>query len=355
MLEKPDLPDELLIACLQHDYGLRIVQVDFLPLGNDLNTAVYRVVADDARPYFLKLRSGAFDEITVAIPRLLSDQGMAQIIAPIATSAGQLWTRVDAFAVILFPFVDGRNGFEVEVSDRQRVEIGAALKHIHTLAVPEALRQRIPREAYAPYWRELVRGFQARAEDTAFAEPVAAQLAALLREKRAVIDDLIQRAEQRASLLQTRSLEYVVCHADIHAANLLIDANDSLYIVDWDTLILAPKERDLMFVGAGIDNVWRSAREHALFYQGYGEAEIDSIALAYYRYERIVEDIAAYCQQLLLTDQGGKDREEGLRQLANQFLPGNVIEVAYASDKPAPANNFTRDRAAVPPGPSHSQ
>src|SRR6476620_8576277 len=113
MLEKPDLPDEQLIACLQHDYGLRIVQVDFLPLGNDLNTAVYRVVADDARPYFLKLRSGAFDETTVAIPRLLSDQGMAQIIAPIATSANPLWTRVDAFAVILFPFVDGQNGFEV--------------------------------------------------------------------------------------------------------------------------------------------------------------------------------------------------------------------------------------------------
>src|SRR4051794_11119825 len=99
MLEKPDLPDELLIACLQHNYGLRIVQVDFLPLGNDMNTAVYRVVADDTQPYFLKLRSGDFDAITVAIPRLLRDQGMTQIIAPIATIAGQLWARMDAFAL----------------------------------------------------------------------------------------------------------------------------------------------------------------------------------------------------------------------------------------------------------------
>jgi spectinomycin phosphotransferase len=336
MLEKPDLPDEQLIACLRDDYGLRIVQVAFLPLGNDLNTAVYRVVADNARPYFLKLRGGAFDETTVAIPRLLSDQGMAQIIAPIATSAGQLWARVDAFAVILFPFVAGQNGFEVDVTDRQRVELGAALKRIHTAALPESLRQRLPRETYAPYWRDLVRGFQARAEDTAFAEPVAAQLAALLRAKRDVIDDLVQRAEQRASLLQTQSLEYVLCHADIHAANLLIHSNAALYIVDWDTLILAPKERDLMFVGAGLDDVWRSVREQALFYQGYGETEIDPIALAYYRYERIVEDIAAYCEQLLLTDHGGQDREEGLRQLVSQFQPGNVIEVAYASDTLSP-------------------
>ena len=332
MLEKPDLPDEQLITCLQHDYGLRIVQVDFLPLGNDLNTAVYRVVADDARPYFLKLRRGAFDEITVAIPRLLSDQGMAQIIAPIPTNTGRLWARMDAFALILSPFVTGQNAFEVAVSDRQRIEIGAALKRIHTLALSESLRQRVPRETYAPYWRDLVRDFQARAEDTAFADPVAARLTALLRAKRAIVDDLVLRAEQLAARLQTRSLEYVLCHADLHAWNLLIDANAMLYIVDWDTLILAPKERDLMFVGAGLDDVWPSVREEALFYQGYGATEIDPMALAYYRFERIVEDIAAYCEQLLLTDQGGDDREEGLRQLVNQFEPGNVVEVAFASD-----------------------
>jgi spectinomycin phosphotransferase len=332
MLEKPNLPDELLIASLQHDYGLRIVQIDFLPLGNDLNTAVYRVVAEDAQPYFLKLRSGPFDELTVAIPRLLSDQGMAQIIAPIPTNTGRLWARLDAFVLMLFPFVVGQNGFETAVSDRQRIELGAALKRLHTAILPEALRQRLARESYAPYWRDLVREFQARAEDTAFAEPVAAQLASFLRAKRAIVDDLIQRAEQLGNVLQTHWLEFVVCHADIHAGNLLIDASARLYIVDWDTLILAPKERDLMFIGAGIDDVWPSAREHALFYQGYGATEIEPLALAYYRFERIVEDIAAYCEQILLTDQGGEDRAEGLRQLVSQFDPGNVVEVAFATD-----------------------
>ena len=47
MLEKPDLPDEKIIACLQAEYGLRVATIAFLPLGADLNTAVYRVVADD--------------------------------------------------------------------------------------------------------------------------------------------------------------------------------------------------------------------------------------------------------------------------------------------------------------------
>jgi spectinomycin phosphotransferase len=337
MLEKPDLADAQLITCLQHNYELQIIQIDFLPLGNDMNTAVYRVVADDAHPYFLKLRSGHFDEITVTIPHLLSEQGMTQVIAPIPTNTGQLWARMDAFAVMLFPFVAGRDGFEVEVSDRQRIEVGLALKRLHTAHIPEAIRQRLPRESYAPYWRDLVRGFQARAEDTAFAEPVAAQLAALLRAKRPIVDELILRAELFAADLRTRSLEFVVCHADIHAWNLLIDSDGSLFIVDWDTLILAPKERDLMFIGGGTDAVWPSAREHALFYQGYGATEIDMNALAYYRYERIVEDIAAYCEQILLTDQGGDDRAEGLRQLTSQFEPGAVIEIAFASGLPPSA------------------
>jgi len=35
------------------------------------------------------------------------------------------------------------------------------------------------------------------------------------------------------------------------------------------------------------------------------QTQIDSIALAYYRYERIIQDIAAYCEQILLTDSSG--------------------------------------------------
>jgi len=114
MLEKPEFPDEKLIACMQVEYGVRIVQVAFLPLGGDLSTAVYRAVADDDVPYFLKLRRGVFDETSVALPRFLSEQGIAQIIPPLLTQAGQLWADLDEFKLILYPFVEGTEGYEVE-------------------------------------------------------------------------------------------------------------------------------------------------------------------------------------------------------------------------------------------------
>src|SRR4051794_27073882 len=105
MLEKPDLQDEKIITCLRTEYGLLVVQVTFLPLGADRNAAVYRAVAADETPYFVKLKRGVFDETSVALPKFLSDQGIVQIIAPLVTKTGQLWTSLDAFTVLLYPFV----------------------------------------------------------------------------------------------------------------------------------------------------------------------------------------------------------------------------------------------------------
>lgn len=334
MLEKPDLQDEKIIACLQDEYGLLVVQVAFLPLGADRDTAVYRVVADDETPYFLKLRGGVFGEIAVALPKFLSDQGIVQIIAPLATKTGQLWASLDAFKLILYPFVEGHNGYEVNLSDRPWVDFGTALKRIHTAVVPPALSRRIQQETYSPQWREIVKTFLERVEDDAFDDPIAVKLAAFLKARRDEILDLVGRAERLAQALQARSPEFILCHSDIHAGNILIDANDAFYIVDWDDPILAPKERDLMFVGGGQFGAGHSPQEEgALFYRGYGQTQIDPIALAYYRYERIIQDIAVFCEQIFLTNEGGEDREQSFQYLTSNFLPNGVLEIAYKSDK----------------------
>jgi spectinomycin phosphotransferase len=333
MLEAPDLQKDRIAACLQDAYGLRVAQVTFLPLGADLNTAVYRAVADDGTPYFVKLRRGNFDEIAVTLPKFLSDQGIGQIIAPLATRAGELRADLDTFKVILYPFVEGHNGYEIDLSDRHWVDLGAALRRIHSVAAPAGLARCIPPESYAPRWRDIVRASLGRAGGDTFADPAAARLAAFLMARRAEILDLVDRAERLAGVLAARSLEFVVCHSDIHAGNVLIDACAALYIVDWDNPILAPKERDLMYAGGAQFGSRRTPQEEELlFYLGYGPATIDPVALAYYRYERIVEDIAVFCEQLFLSSEGGEDREQSLRYLASNFLPNNTIEIAYNSD-----------------------
>jgi len=129
-------------------------------------------------------------------------------------------------------------------------------------------------------------------------------------------------------------LPFTLCHGDIHGWNLLIDVNGALHIVDWDTLIYAPKERDLMFIGGGLgDSGYMPQEEEAMFYRGYGQSNVNQIAVAYYRYERIIEDIAVYCKQIFLSKEGGNDREQSLEYLKSNFLPYDTIEIACKSDK----------------------
>ncbi len=335
MLEKPDLPDAKISACLQDHYGLHIVSVEFLPLGADANTAVYRVVADDETPYFLKLRR-SFNETSVLVPKFLSEQGIRQIIVPIETTTQQLWAALDDFAVILYPFVEGHNAFEVEMSARQWVEFGDALKRLHRALVPQTLVNRLKRETFSPQWREIVKEFQRRVEQETFDDPTAAKLAAFLKSKRDTVLFLVRQAERLASALQSQPREFVLCHSDVHAWNILIDSQASFYIVDWDDPILAPKERDLMFVGSGM-GICDTTQQETLFYQGYSQTAIDHVALAYYRYERIVQDIAAYSEQILLTDEGGEDREQGLQNVIGNFLPNSIIDIARRSEKFLPS------------------
>ena len=343
MLEKPDLPDELIIYCLQAEYNVRAAELAFLPLGADLGTAVYRVLADDRTAYFLKLRKG-FYEITVAVPLFLKSRGIQEIIPPLETISGHGWANFGDYKIILYPFVDGRNGFERELTDDHRQRLGAALRGVHSSTLPPELTRQIPRETFSRQWRETLTQFQGQIEERSFEDLTATKLAEFMHFQQDEISRLVKHAEQLASELQAERLEFVLCHTDIHGGNILISSNDELYIVDWDNPLLAPKERDLMFIGGGIDEIWKSEREEAMFYQGYGETDINLTPLAYYRYERIIEDLAVICEQLLSTDAGGADREQAYRWFTSNFEPGSTIEIA---DKTAKLSGTVRNKRSA--------
>jgi spectinomycin phosphotransferase len=327
MLEKPDISEELIICRLRQEYGLHIADLAFLPIGADPGSAVYRVVAENGTAYFLKLRKG-FEEIVVTVPLCLKAQGVQEIIAPFETRSKQGWADFGEYKMILYPFIEGKSGFETELSDSHKRTFGAALKRIHATKIPPELRRVIPQETFSSQWRERVKDFQRQVKRRTFSDPNADKLADFMRFKHREISHLIGRTEELASELQSQPHKLVICHTDIHGANILITDNSEFYIVDWDAPLLAPKERDLMFIGGGIDDIWKSKLDESIFYEGYGDTEIDFPMMAYYRYERVIEDLAAYGEQLLLTDEGGADREEAYRRFTGNFEAGQTIEIA---------------------------
>jgi spectinomycin phosphotransferase len=328
VLSKPDISNDTIVSCGLDSFGLRIAEATFLPSA-DINSAVFRITTDDRTRYLLKLRRADFDEIAVVVPAYLHAQGILGVIAPIATTTKQLWIHAHGFYWMLYPFFEGNNGFEAPLSPPQWIALGETMRKVHSAILPADLARRVPHESYLPHNRAIVKALDIQVERLLFDDPMTARLAALWKTNRTEIMTVVERAEQLADLMQNRATEFVLCHSDLHAGNVLLGDNDKLAIVDWDNPILAPKERDLMFIGGGIGDTWNDPREKQWFNTGYGPTEIDLVAIAYYRYERIVADFAAYGEQICMNGPA-KDRETGLERFMNQFRH-NVIEIAHRS------------------------
>lgn len=332
MTEKPSLSDQHIIDCLNSDYGIQVAQLTFIPLGADIDAAVYKAQTND-QSYFVKLNSGNHQDIGPIIQLLLHDAGIHQIISPIKTNNGNPMCHIDDFTLIVYPFIEGQDGFSKSLTDDQWIALGKALKLVHEFHLPAPIKDQIKRESYSPQWREAVRSLYARidAQDIVTDE-IALKLATFMKEHRDTIQQVVDRAEQLEHIIKNQSPKFVLCHSDIHAGNVLLEDDGALYIVDWDQPIMAPKERDLMFIGGGVGTVWNDPHEEQLFYQGYGKTEINKEILAYYRYERIVEDIAEYGNELLLKSEGGKDRQMMYKHFLDMFEPRGVVDIAFKTD-----------------------
>jgi len=330
MIEKQSISDQRIIDCLNTDYGIKIATLTFIPLGADMDAAVYKAQTYDQASYFVKLKRGCHHDIGAIIQLLLHDAGIQQIFSPVKTNHGQTTQYIDDFTLIVYPFVEGQDGFSRDLTNDQWIILGKALRQVHEFHLPPLIKDQIKQESYAPKWREAVRSIYANIDaEEIVPDEIAFKLLTFMQEHRGTIQRLVNRAEQLAQKIQKQSPEFVLCHSDIHGGNVLLANDGALYLVDWDQPIMAPKERDLMFIGGGVANVWNRPHEEDFFYKGYGKAEINREILAYYRHERIVEDIALYSQQLLLTTDGGKDRPVMYQHFIDMFVPGGVVDIAF--------------------------
>ena len=323
MIEKPDISDEKIIVALHENYSIFVNGIEFLPLGNDSSAWAYRVDAKDKSSYFLKLKKGILSQAGIFVPRFLKDNGIEQVIAPLPTKTQELVVEMDEFALILYPFIAGNEAMKVGLTDSQWTEFGSTLKRIHLTKLPSEISQYVSRETFIPQWsnsaKELYKQINARNYD----DPYQKELAAFWKENNKTIQSLIERAESLGKRLQQADLEFVLCHADIHTANILLTQEQELFIVDWDDTLRAPKERDLMFV-------FGEKREEQLFFKGYGSMEINPLVLAYYGYEWCVQEIGDFGERVfLLKDAGESTKKDSVEGFIKLFSRGDVVEAAF--------------------------
>ena len=155
---------------------------------------------------------------------------------------------------------------------------------------------------------------------------VAAAMARVWRDQAAEILLCRKRYVDLGAQLSARPPQFVLCHADIHTANIIIEADETIRIVDWDETVIAPKERDLMFfVIDGHDAGFEEA-----FFVGYGDADINWLALAYYKYDWVIQEFGDYGERVFLSGElGQQDLQASLREFERLFEADDVISRAH--------------------------
>ena len=108
-------------------------------------------------------------------------------------------------------------------------------------------------------------------------------------------------ADRLAADVGGRRSEWVVTHGEPHAANVIWTGERHM-LIDWDTVGLAPPERDLWMV---VDGDGDEARAYAAT---TGHA-IDRVAMDFYRLAWDLDDLAAYLSELRSPHRHNEDTE----------------------------------------------
>jgi len=325
MLEKPLIDEDQIILCLQESYALGVVSLEFLPIGSDPNSWVYKITSDNGK-YFLKIKKGEIYEPSIFIPSYLKGIGIEQVVAPLRTQLDELSVKLNDFTLILYPFIEGRVGMKVGLTDEQWRELGSVLKEIHSVQPPADLLQRVNKENFLLKWNLVIERLQDVITGGNTVDVFQIELSSFWKEKLGEIEHIVKRAKELGQELQSKRLDFVLCHTDVHTANIILSPKGEMFIIDWDNPIFAPKERDLMFIVG-------QEKNEKLFFEGYGKVEIDPVALAYYRYEWVVQEFADYGERMFfMSGVGEETKKDALKSFVELFQPDDVVEAAYRFD-----------------------
>lgn len=316
---------------LQQSYGITPTAVVSRAVGADAHAAVYRIDARHGQWWLKCRRYQVNPAVWDSLHWMRGTLGIKEIVAPWPTLAGAASAQRWGLQFTLFPYIEGQSGFEAPLSATQWQQLGHVLRRLHEARLPEAMARALPQVALdgdalltVGQWLQ-----QPSALATA-SDRWGEAFRAVWQQQHGRIAQLHARAEELQQGLQDQVAELRVCHTDLHAGNLLMDTAGGLHLIDWDGLALAPRERDLMFVGGAVGGRWGRERPQG-FVEGYGEDLGNARWIAWYRHVRVLQDLIEFQQMLLGAEaqqRAVQQRRQALHFLGEQFAPGNVVDAA---------------------------
>jgi spectinomycin phosphotransferase len=327
------LPEEFAVDALNgflaDAWGFDVSTAQYAPVGagsyhwvvDDVEGTRGFVTVDDLdrKPWLGDTRETAFDGLRRAFDTAfaLRERGLDFVVAPIPTSTGETVCRFGSrHGVALFPFLDGeagRHGRYETADERAGVVTMLAELHNATPAVGSVAR-RI--EVDLPGRRHLEAALQ-DVNETWQGGPYSEQARRVLAAHASDVAALLALADSLAVDIARRSTNWVVTHGEPHARNVMRTAGRQM-LVDWDTVALAPPERDLWMLVSG-------ARDEATIYAEATGHQVDPVAVTFFRLTWDLKDIVEYLNVLRAPHEDTEDTKWTYEGLANTVASGGRL------------------------------
>lgn len=279
MLSRPSfISDETVARAVAAHWLPEAAEVGYLPWGFGAHhwrvagggTALF-VTLDQLAPR----HTAASLEAAYAGAAALGAVGLDVVCAPLPARSGRFTVDVGAGALSVTPWLEGRSPTEAEAGEPDHVrDVLAALAALHPAAPPDGLRRWGPR--VGPGFADELRARTARPWTSG---PLAEQARAAIADRDEAITRWTGRYLDLADLARAHHDSWVPTHGEPHNDNQVVDAR-GLRLVDWESLALAPRERDyadLLAAGAG-DRLHADPAMVELFALDWRLSEIDEYA-----------------------------------------------------------------------------
>ena len=288
---------------LADGWGLSAETLRYAPVGG--GSYHWVVTSDPGEQWFVtvddlddkgwlgRTRPAVFAGLRAALDaalRLRRDVGLAFVAAPVPALDGQTVRPLgDAHAVTVFPFLHGTPGeWDKPLPEPDLDELMAMLAALHTVDPAVVRLQRREVELSWPDDLELaLRELGRPWTGGPFAEPARELLAGAAGPVRRGLDAL---GRWIGAGFSAEGL--VITHGEPHPGNIIrVAASGAIMLIDWDTVGLAPPERDL----------WMVATETGAELRRYTELTgrpVDMAAIELYRLRWALDDLSCFVRDL---------------------------------------------------------
>jgi spectinomycin phosphotransferase/16S rRNA (guanine(1405)-N(7))-methyltransferase len=316
-----DLTEQKLLGALRAGWDIAVDSVDYVALGWGSHHWAARG-SGDTRWFVtvdeLDLRrvgtdepvAAAFDRLAAALTtaRVLHESGATWVVAPLRARSGEALVFLEPrFSVAVFPYVDGeRYSWGDFETPEHRCGVLDLVVALHT--APAAARAPARADDFVVPSRDAV---EAAAAGGGLPDcgPYAERTAALLAEHADQVHRLLSRYDGLVAATRSGPDRTVLTHGEPHRANT-IRTTAGWVLIDWDTVLLAPPERDLWSLDPGDGSVL------AAYARATGTQPAREV-LDLYRVRWDVNDLAAYVARFSSAHADTPDDVESWEQLVS--------------------------------------